>query len=136
MDERTGDGDALLLSAGDVAALFPDDGIQPVRHQRQIPRQCAVLHCLLQLFFRELLAQRDVLPDGGVEQEYILLDIAHLLLQLFRRNGADVGFIQINVPRIIGQPAHQKFQQRRLSAAGRPGQGIFFSFFKLEGYIF
>ena len=136
VNERTGDGDALLLSAGDVAALFPDDGIQPVRHPRQIPRQCAVLHCLLQLLLRELLAQRDVLPDGGVEQEYILLDIAHLLLQLFRRNGADVGFIQRNVPRIIGQPTQQKFQQCRLSAAGRPGQRIFFPFFKPEGYIF
>lgn len=136
MDERTGDGNALLLTAGDVTAFLADDRIQTFRHGGQITGKRTVPNRLLQLLFREVLAQRDILPDGGVEQEHILFDIAHLFLKFLRVDRADIRVIKEDMSGIVRQPAQQEFQQGGFSASGRPGQGILFAFFKPEGSVF
>ena len=82
VDQRAGDGHTLLLPARQGAAFFAHGGVQPLEHIGQVPGQGAVPQGLGHLLVAERLAQSDVLPDGGVEEEDVLLDVAHLLLEL------------------------------------------------------
>ena len=89
----------------------------------------------MQLRVGKRLAEGDVLPDGGVEEEDVLLDVTHLLLQLFGGDGAQVGVVKIDLPGVVRQPAQQELEQRGLATAGRPGEGVLFAFFKAEGSV-
>lgn len=48
----------------------------------QIRQERAVSHCLIELGIREIVPQGDVIPDRGIEEIHILLDIADLPLRL------------------------------------------------------
>ena len=71
MDQCPGDGYPLLLAAGETAPLLPHRGVQPLRHVRQIARQSAALEGLFHLLIREVPAEGDIVPDGGVEEKLI-----------------------------------------------------------------
>ena len=78
MDKGPGDGHPLLLPAGEIAALLAYDGVQAIGHGGKVAGQGAVLQGLLHLFIGEGFAQGDIVPDGGVEEEHVLLNVAHL----------------------------------------------------------
>ena len=135
MDQGTGDGHTLFLPTGEVAAFLTHDGVQAVGHGGQIARQGAVPQGLLHLLIGERLAQGDVVPDGGVEQEHVLFYIAHLLLKLFRGKILGIFAIKADSSAVVRQPAQQEFQQRGLSAAGGAGEGVLAALLKLEGQV-
>ena len=59
MDKSTGNGHTLLLTAGEVAAFFANDGIQTVRHGGQIAHEGAVPQGLLHLLVGKRLTHSD-----------------------------------------------------------------------------
>ena len=132
MDQRPGDGHPLLLATGEVAAFLSHHGIQPLRHMGQVPRQCAVPQSPLHLFISKFLAQGDVLPNGGIEEEYVLLDVAHLSLELLRRIVPGVCAVEPNGSRIVRQPPQKQLQEGGFPATGRTSQRILLPLFKAQ----
>ena len=72
MDQCPGNGHTLFLSAGEVAALLAHDGVQAIGHEGQIVCQGVVSQGFFHLPVSKRPAQGDVVPDGGIEQEYVL----------------------------------------------------------------
>ena len=127
MNQRAGNRHPLLLPAGKGAAALPHHRVQALRHAGKVAEQRAVAQRPLHLFGGKLLAQRDVFPDGGVEQKDILLDVAHLLLQLLGGTVPGVNVVQPDFALIAGQPAEQNFKQGGLAASAGAGEGVFFA---------
>ena len=127
MNQRAGNGNPLFLSAGEIAAFLAHNGVQTVRHGGQIARQSAVPQGLFHLLVGERLAQGDVVPDGGIEQEHVLLNVAHLLLKLLRGEVFRVFAIKADCPAVVRQPAQPSQggacrKERQTCGAGRRPQ--------------
>ena len=90
----------------------------------------------MQLLFREIFTQCDVLPNRSIEQEHILLNVTHLLLELSGCNGVNVHIVKRNRTGVVRQPAQKQLEQSGFSTAGGSCQGILFALFKVEGGIF
>ena len=80
-----GDGDALLLPAGEAASVLADRGVKPERHSGEVAGKRAAGQRLFHLFVGKVLAKRYVVPYRGVEEENVLLYKAHLLPDLLGR---------------------------------------------------
>ena len=78
-----------------------------------------------------MLTQGNVLTDGGIEQEHILFDVAHFLLELLGRVIPHVSLVIKDLALVAGQPAQKNLQQGALAAAGFSYQTEGFS--RLDG---
>ena len=93
----------------------------------------AARHCLngrMQLLFREIFTQCDILPNRSIEQEHILLNVTHLLLELSGCNGVNVHIVKRNRTDVVRQPAQKQLEQSGFSTAGGPVRAYFLPFSK------
>ena len=90
---------------------------------------------LFHLLIREVPAEGDIVPDGGVEEKHILGDVAHLLLKLLGGVVPGVSAIEPNCSAVVRQPAQNQLQQCGLPAAGGAGDGVFAAFSKGNGQV-
>ena len=79
----------------------------------------------MHLLLGKVLAQGDIFADRGVEKEHVLLDVAHLLLQLLGGVVFGVLTVKSDGPLVVREPAEEELQQRTLAAAGGAGEGVF-----------
>ena len=82
----------------------------------------------------KVLAQGDIFADRGVEKEHVLLDVAHLLLQLLGGVVFGVLTVKSDGPLVVREPAEEELQQRTLAAAGGAGEGVFAALLEAEGH--
>ncbi len=95
--------------------------------------QGAVPQSLFHLLIIKCSAQCDVVPDGGVEQEHILLNVAHLLLKLLWSKVFGILVIEADNSAVVWQPAQKEFEQGGFPAAGGADERIFTALLELEG---
>ena len=95
----------LFLAAGEGASLLTHRGIEAKGHVGEVSGQSAVLEGFLQLLFCKGLAQCDVVADRRVEKEYVLGNVAHLFLQLFRGVVCCVPAVEADGTIIVREPA-------------------------------
>lgn len=136
VNQGTGNGDTLLLTAGKITAILTYNGVKAIGHGGQICGKGTALNGRMQLLFREIFTQCDVLPNRSIEQEHILLNVTHLLLELSGCNGVNVHIVKRNRTGVVRQPAQKQLEQSGFSTAGGSCQGILFALFKVEGGIF
>ena len=114
-DERAGDGDALLLAAGNLRGLLP---LLPLH----LDEAEHAAHALLDFVLRAALqpqAEGDVVPERQVREERVVLeDRVHAAL--VRRHGGHVLAVEENAARVRPFEAGQHAQERRLAAPARP----------------
>ena len=79
---------------------------------------------------REIFTQCDVLPNRSIEQEHILLNVTHLLLELSGCNGVNVHIVKRNRTGVVRQPAQKQLEQSGFSAAEGPVRAYFLPFSK------
>ena len=72
------------------------------------------------LDLRVRLAVGDVLPDRAAEQQRVLQHEAHLIAQRLQRELADVGAVDLDLPRLGIVEARDQAGDGRLAGAGRP----------------
>ena len=130
VNQGTGNGDTLLLTAGKITAILTYNGVKAIGHGGQICGKGTALNGRMQLLFREIFTQCDVLPNRSIEQEHILLNVTHLLLELSGCNGVNVHIVKRNRTGIVRQPAQKQLEQSGFSAAGGACQGILFALSK------
>ena len=82
-----------------------------------------------------MLTQGNVLTDGGIEQEHILFDVAHFLLELLGRVIPHVSLVIKDLALVAGQPAQKNLQQGALAAAGGTGEGVFAAFLEFRVHV-
>jgi hypothetical protein len=91
LEKGAGDGQPLLLAAGDEAALVTDDGLVALGlGEDEIVRECLAGGVVDLLVGGIEAAVADVLEDGLVEEEGVLADDADVLAQRFLGDRADV----------------------------------------------
>ena len=88
----------------------------------------------MHLLLGKVLAQGDIFADRGVEKEHVLLDVAHLLLQLLGGVVFGVLTVKSDGPLVVREPAEEELQQRTLAAAGGAGEGVFAALLEAEGH--
>ena len=135
MDQSTGDGHALLLAAREGVAFLAHRRIQTLGHIGKVACQGAVTQCLFHLLVGKVLTQGNVLTDGGIEQEHILFDVAHFLLELLGRVIPHVSLVIKDLALVAGQPAQKNLQQGALAAAGGTGEGVFAAFLEFRVHV-
>ena len=108
VDQGPGDGDPLLLASGEIAAFFAYHGVQAVGHGGEVANQRAVPQGPFHLLVGECLPQGDVVPDGRIKEEDVLLDVAHLGLKLLGGEASGVFSIEADRPAVVRQPAQEE----------------------------
>ena len=74
--------DALLLAAGEAAAVFPAEIVLAALCEQGF--QLRTAYGLRQFLRREAAEHGNVVADGGIENKHILLNDRHRLIQGFR----------------------------------------------------
>ena len=131
--QRAGDGDALLLSAGEGDAAFAHPRVVALRQSLDEAAYLGRLRGRLDLFRRGVrTAEGDVLADGGGEQHRVLQDDADLRAQRRQGDAAQVDAVDLDraAGRVVqaqqerdqGRLARSGAAEHRQSAAGRDGQ--------------
>ena len=124
LEEHAGDGQALLLPAGEFHAALADDRVEPVRQLGDHRRPAGPARRLLDLRLGGFEpAVGDVLADRAAEEEDILLHDADLAPQRGQRHVADVDAVDGDAPRVDLVEAGQQRADRRLAGAGRTDEG-------------
>src|SRR5690606_9888630 len=122
-DDRTRDGDALPLSAGELDAALADDGV------------VAVVEALDELIAvrdagggADLLdagagaRERDVLADGAVEEEVVLEDDAELGAVVLEPHGGEVLAVDEDAARERAVEGHDEVDERALPRPAGPDE--------------
>ena len=124
-----GDGDALLLTAGERRAALTDHGVIPFRQGLDKVVAAGLLRCFDHILHRRFrLSETNVVCNGIMEQIYALKDEGKVLHQGVHIVLFYVSSIQCNCAGINIPEAGQKIYQRGLSASGRAddsGRGLF-----------
>ncbi|GJC95043.1 hypothetical protein ColKHC_03869 [Colletotrichum higginsianum] len=91
-DEGAGDGDALLLAAGEQGALASDDGVEALGHRHDEVVDVGLAAGELDGLVRDLAvgAEDDVLPDGALVERGLLADEGDEGAVLVDVEGADL----------------------------------------------
>ena len=99
LQQGAGDGEALLLSAGELAALVADDGLVALRLGEDEIMRVGLPGGFFDFFLRSLgTAEADIVQDGVVEKEGVLGDNADLLAQGVEGDAAQVEPVEKNGP--------------------------------------
>jgi hypothetical protein len=123
-EERSGDGDELLLPGADVRPLVVQDGVEAVRQASDEAVDVCRLRCRGDRLGGGLVgAVRDVLRDGAAEQPGVLQHHAHVLAQFLARHAGDVHTVQGDPPAGHVVEPHQQIDQGGLARPGRPDDG-------------
>jgi hypothetical protein len=136
LEQQPGQGEALLLPAGEAVAPVPHDRVQPVRQRRDRLPDPGRLAGLDQLLFgRRWPRVQQVGPDRVVEQVRVLRHDTDHRPQRLQRQVADVMPAEPHRPahRVI-QPRHQ-VRDRRLPRPRRPDQRGQLPRGHLEGHV-
>ena len=133
----TGDGDALLLTAGEIAPAFTGDGIVAIADLLD--------EFMGMRFFGSgddfrlggiKAAIADVFTDGVVKQEGVLTDDANVGAQRILRAGADVFSIQQDRASVRIVKAQQEGEERALARTAAADEGVEFAGIKLQVDVF
>ncbi len=118
VDERAGEGDALLLAAGELPRLALLEPFEPddAEHLFDPRALLALVHPL------QPHPERDVVPDRHVREERVVLE-DHVHVAPVRRHGGDVDAAEQDPPLVGLLEAADHPEGRRLPAAARPEQG-------------
>src|SRR5262249_25510853 len=117
--ECAGDRDTLALAARERDAALADHGVVALRQALDELVRLRGPRSLLHLVLRELTAtERDVVADGGAEEERILRDHADLASQRRERDVADVHAVDHDAPSEDVVEARHERRERRLAGAG------------------
>ena len=99
--QRAGDRDALLLTAGETRAVFAHLRVQPLRQRIDQRHQVGVAHRVHQLELRRVGSVTDIVADRAVEEQRLLRD--------HRDKGAVAAQIQlVHIASVQQQPARRR----------------------------
>ena len=117
--EGPGNGQALLLPAGQVRAALGDHRLEAVRHGEDELQRLRGLRGVRHLLVGGVLpAVADVVGDGVVEQHRLLGDEAELAAQGLLRHLPDVHAVHEDAARSHVVEARDEVDERRLARAG------------------
>ena len=116
--EDAGDGDALLLAAGEHHAALADDGIVAIRHGHDVLVDFGQLGGLDHLVHRRAwTAIADIIQNRTGEEEHVLLDDADAAAQIGQLDAADILPVQRDRAGRNLVEARDKLAERRFAAA-------------------
>ena len=121
--EDTGDGDALLLAAGEHHAALADDGVVSVRHGHHVLVNFSQFGGLDHIVHRRVRAAvADIIQNRTREEEDILLDDADAAAQIGQLDMADI--LPVERDRAGGNlvEARDQLAERRFAAAALADQ--------------
>ena len=131
--QTPGDGHPLALAAGEPRAVLPaevalalllDDG-----------GKARKLLGPLDLLGRKVPEHGDVVPQGAVEHEHVLLHQGDQLVEGLGADGGELPAVVEDFPRVAAVARHKQIQQGGLPRAGSAHQGVAFPRLELGVYV-
>ena len=124
LQKYPGDGQTLLLAAGETDAPLADLGIVAIRQGHHIVVDVGSLSCGDDLFLRGIQPSvENVVPDTAVEEEYVLLDDTDVLPERFQGQTGNVLAVDLNGAGGRTIEPGQQMADGGLAAAGGAYQG-------------
>ena len=120
--KRSGDRDSLPLAAGEAGAVFTAEIVRALFVDELFqPRKA---HSAVNVFLREFGEHGDVVADGAVKDEDVLLDDGHQIVEGAGGNILQFLAVVKDLALIAFRGGHQEVQNRRFAASGAADQGV------------